>query len=74
MDITQKYHVELNKISNHLTDLERGRIYELTKTPGTPTCATLADHLRKDISTLLNKIENSEPSISERIADISHKL
>ena len=31
MDISKRYSVELNKINNHLTDLERGRIYELTR-------------------------------------------
>ena len=31
MDISKRYSVELNKINNHLTDLERGRIYELTQ-------------------------------------------
>lgn len=35
MDISKRYSIELNKISNHLADLERGHIYELTKTPGT---------------------------------------
>ena len=54
MDISKRYSVELNKINNHLTDLERGRIYELTQTPGTPSCATMAQHLREDISTLLD--------------------
>ena len=34
MDIKNRYSIELNKISNHLADLERGHIYELTKTPG----------------------------------------
>ena len=33
MDISKRYRIELNKISNHLADLERGHIYELTKTP-----------------------------------------
>ena len=45
MDISKRYSIELNKISNHLADLERGHIYELTRTPGTPSCATLAKHL-----------------------------
>ena len=49
MDISKKYRIELNKINNHLTDLEKGKVYELTKAPGTPTCSTLAEHLREDI-------------------------
>ena len=53
MDISKRYSIELNKISNHLADLERGHIYELTRTPGTPSCATLAKHLKEDIAALL---------------------
>lgn len=33
MDISKRYSIELNKISNHPADLEKGHIYELTKTP-----------------------------------------
>ncbi len=50
LDISKRYSIELNKISNHLSDLERGHIYELTKTPGTPSCTTLARHLKEDIA------------------------
>lgn len=73
MDISKKYRIELNKINNHLTDLEKGKVYELTKAPGTPTCSTLAEHLREDIGILLTKIENNDPSISEKIARISDR-
>ena len=31
MEISKRYRIELNKIANHLADLERGHIYELTK-------------------------------------------
>ena len=60
MDISKRYSIELNKISNHLADLERGHIYELTKAPGTPSCATLAQHLKEDIAALLDLIENDK--------------
>lgn len=66
--------MELNKISNHLIDLEKGRIYELTKTPGTTSYATLAQHLRRDIDDLINKIENDEPGLVEKVADIQKKI
>lgn len=69
MDISNRYSIELNKIGNHLADLEKGHIYELTKTPGTPSCATLAKHLKEDITTLLNLIENDKSSTSEEAAD-----
>lgn len=74
MDISKRYTVELNKISNHLTDLEKGRIYELTQTPGTPSCATLAEHLREDIATLLKKIENDKPGILEKVAEATRNI
>lgn len=74
MEISHKYCVELNKINNHLSDLEKGHIYELTHTPGTPSYSTIAQHLREDISSLLSKIENNEPSIAEKFADISQKI
>lgn len=69
MDISNRYNIELNKISNHLADLERGHIYEITKTPGTPSCATLSQHLKESIADLLNKIENDAPSITEKVAE-----
>ena len=60
MDISKRYSIELNKISNHLADLEQGHTYELTKTSGTPSCATLAQHLKEDIVALLNLIQNDK--------------
>lgn len=74
MDISKKYSVELNKINNHLTHLEKGRIYELTKTPGTASYATLAQHLREDIGDLLHKIETGEPSVTEKVSHIHDKM
>ncbi len=74
MDISKRYGVELNKISNHLTDLERGHIYELTKTPGTPSCATLVQHLREDIAALLDLIENDKPGVAEKVAEASKNI
>ena len=74
MDISKRYSVELNKINNHLTDLERGRIYELTQTPGTPSCATMAQHLREDISTLLDFIENDKPGVLEKVSNVTNKI
>lgn len=46
VNIPKRYGIELSKINNHLADLEKGHIYELTRTPGTPSCATLAKHLK----------------------------
>ena len=74
MDIAKRYSTELNKINNHLADLESGHIYELTKTPGTPSCATLAQHLKEDISTLLDMIENDKPGVAERVAEATKNI
>jgi len=74
MDISKRYYIELNKINSHLADLERGHIYELTKAPGTPSCATLAKHLREDIAALLDLIENDKPSVAEKVAEASKNI
>lgn len=74
MDIKNRYSIELNKINHHLTDLERGHIYELTKTPGTPSCVTLAQHLKEDITVLLDLIENDKPGVSEKVAEVSKNI
>lgn len=74
MDISKRYSIELSKISNHLADLERGHIYELTKTPGTPSCATLAQHLKEDIAALLDLIENDKPGVAEKVAEAAKKI
>lgn len=74
MEISKRYSVELNKIANHLIDLEKGRIYEITKTPGTPSCATMAQHIREDIANLLDLIENDNPGIVEKVAKMSNKI
>lgn len=74
MDISKRYSIELNKINNHLADLEKGRIYEITKTPGMPSYFTLAQHLREDIATLLDLIENDKPGVAEKVAEVVENL
>lgn len=74
MNISKRYSIELNKISNHLADLERGHIYELAKTPEIPSCATLAQHLREDITNLLDLIENDKPGEAEKVAEVSKNI
>lgn len=71
MDISKHYSIEPNKINNHLTDLEQGHIYEITRTPGTLSCATMAQHLRDDISTLLDLIEHDKPGVLEKVAKVT---
>ena len=68
------YSNELNKINNHLMDLDKGHIYELTKTPGTPSCATLAQHLKEDIASLVDLIQNDKPGVAEKVAEASKRI
>lgn len=74
MDIKNRYSIELDEIRNYLTDLENGRIYELTRTPGTASCATLAKHLKEDIAALLDLIENDKPGVAEKVAEVSKNI
>jgi predicted transcriptional regulator len=74
MDISKRYSIELNKINNHIADLERGHIYELTKAPGTPSYTTLAKHLREDINSLLDLIENDRPGVMEKVAEATKNI
>lgn len=57
-----------------LADLESGRIYELTRTPGTLSCATLAQHLKEDIASLLDLIENDKPGVAEKAAEATKNI
>ena len=74
MNISNRYSIELNKINNHLADLERGHIYELTQTPGMPSCATLAQHLKEDIASLLDLIQNDKPGVAEKVTEASKNI
>ncbi len=74
MNISKRYSIELNKINNHLADLKRGHIYELTKTHGTPSCATLTQHLKEDIVSLLDLIQNDKPGVAEKVAEATKNI
>lgn len=57
-----------------LANLEKGHIYELARTLGTPSCATLAQHLKEDIANLLDLIENDKPGVAEKAAETSRNI
>lgn len=57
-----------------LADLESGRIYELTRTPGTLSCATLVQPLKEDIGSLLDLIQNDKPGVAEKVAEASKNI
>ena len=37
-------------------------------------CATMAQHLREDISTLLDLIENDKPGVLEKVSNVTNKI
>lgn len=74
MDIKNRYSIKLDEIRNYLNDLENGCIYELTRTPGTASCATLTKHLRDNLNALLNKIEKDKSSVAEIVAESPHQI
>lgn len=71
--ITKRYSKEIQLIYNRLKDLERGKVYELTKVPGNPYCATMANDIRNDLDKLLSMIENNEESAKDAFDKLSYK-
>ena len=72
-DITKRYSKEIQLIYNRLSDLERGKVYEITKVPGNPYCATMANDIRADLDKLLSMIENNEESAKDAFDKFSCK-
>lgn len=72
--ISDCYSHELNEISNKLNQLERGRIYELSKAQMDGYLSTNISQLRKMISELLNKIQNGEDGTAEELAEIMKSM
>ena len=69
-EISKEYAQELLHIKNKLNQLERGRIYELTKVPMDGYLSTNIEQLRDMINELLNKIQNGEEGTTTRMANI----
>ena len=72
--IAKEYSHELNDINNKLIQLERGRIYELTRAQMDGYLATNIQQLRKMISELLSKIQNGEDGIDTELAEIMKSI
>ena len=66
-EISKRYSHELSDIANKLTQLENGRIYELSSATMDGYLATNIGQLRKMFAELLDKIQNDEEGFSERI-------
>lgn len=69
VDVSGKYSHELLEIKNKLTQLENGRVYELSKAPMDGYLANNIKQLEKMIAQLLNKIEHGKDSVEDQFSD-----
>lgn len=72
--ISSCYSHELNEISNKLNQMERGRIYELSRAQMDGYLATNVAQLRKMIAELLHKIQNGEDGTAEELDEIMESI
>ena len=72
-DISEKYGYELGEIKDKLDQMERGRVYELSRAQMDGYLATNVHKLRIMINDLLNKIQNGEQGTNERIVEALKK-
>lgn len=68
--IKDEYGPELEEIAYKLKQLESGRVYDITGIPGDGYLATHVEKLRKQISSLLYKIETGKDGIEKEIAEL----
>lgn len=67
VDIMKRYEREIMDIKNKLDKLEKGRIYELTKSKMDGYLSTNIEQLRKMIWELIYKIEYDKDSMNDEI-------
>lgn len=72
--ISDCYSHELNEISNKLNQMERGRVYELSRAQMDGYLATNVSQLREIIAELLHKIQNGEDGTAEELAEIMKSI
>lgn len=72
--ISDCYSHELNEISNKLNQMERGRVYELSRAQMDGYLATNVSKLREMIAELLHKIQNGEDGTAEELAEIMKSI
>lgn len=73
-EISRRYSYELNQITNKLNQLERGRIYELSKAKMDGYLSTNIEQLRDLFDDLINKIQNGEEGESQKLSKYKDKL
>lgn len=74
VDVIKRYEHEIMNIKNKLNQLEKGRVYEISKAKMDGYLATNIEQLKEMIVDLLYKIENDEESIGEEISREFGKL
>lgn len=74
VDVTGKYNSELLKIKNKLNQLEKGRVYDISKAKMDGYLSTNVEQLREMISDLVYKIEYNEESIEDRMRKTFEKM
>ncbi|WP_335871054.1 hypothetical protein [Bacillus sp. 2205SS5-2] len=70
VNVTDKYSHELLEIKNKLSQLENGRVYELSNAQMDGYLATNVKQLEKMIARLIYKIEHGEDSVEDRFSEI----
>lgn len=68
--ISEEYSHEINDIKNKLNQLERGRVYELSRAQMDGYLATNIEQLRNMLNDLLNKIQNGSDGTDTELAEI----
>lgn len=68
--IKEEYDHELLEIQNKLTQIENGRVLELSHANGDGSLSHNVGQLRKMISSLLNKIQNGKDGTDTEIAKL----
>jgi len=64
-NLRKKYRLEIQKITNRLSDLEQNRIYELTSAKMDGSLNTNIVKLKEDLNELFHMIENDLDSASD---------
>lgn len=72
-NIKEEYSVELNKIDNRLTQLKKGRVYELSNAQMDGSLYTNIEKLEKDIYGLLYKIQIGKKGFGGEMSEIIGK-
>ncbi|HBX24008.1 MAG TPA: hypothetical protein DEF34_10315 [Desulfotomaculum sp.] len=74
IDITSKFSIELQDISNKLKQLENGRIYEISGAQMDGYLATNISQLKKMLAHLIYKIEYGTDSITDDLSELLDKI